>query len=90
MDGVDRMIELDDIDRALLRILREQPRTPIAESCGNLQYRSSGVSIVVVSAGDRHEDGGRNPTVHAGGSSTEIRKSPSGMPVALFCPTADW
>ena len=31
MDGVNRLIELDDIDRALLRILREQPRTPIAE-----------------------------------------------------------
>jgi hypothetical protein len=36
---------------------------------------------VVVSAGDRHDDGGKKPTVHEAGSLIEILKSPIGIPV---------
>jgi len=43
----------------------------------------------MVSAGDRHADGGRNPTVHGGGPSIETAKSPKGKPVGLFHPAYD-
>src|SRR5882757_3280831 len=61
------------------------PRTEIGESCGNLQYSPSGVSIIVVSAGLRHCEGGRKPTVHGGGSPRVRVKSPDARPVGLFC-----
>ncbi len=62
------------------------PRTDTGgESCGSLQYKlSGGVSMVVVSAGERHDDGGRKPTVHGCGSPSVRVKSPCGHPVALF------
>jgi hypothetical protein len=41
------------------------------------------VSIVVVSSGDRHDDGGRKPVVQAGGSLREIWKLPMPNPEAF-------
>ena len=43
-----------------------------------------------VSAGERHCDGGRNPTVHAGGSPIPTVKSPLAIPVGLFIGPMDW
>ena len=60
------------------------PRTEIGESWGSLQYRPSGVSISERSAGERHCDGGRKPTVHGGGSPNIVANSPNGRPVGLF------
>src|ERR1700758_1657301 len=66
------------------------PRTRIGESCGSLQYRLSGVSRVVVSAGLRHIDGGRNPTVHGTGSLTVMAKSPNAHPVSFLDGATAW
>ncbi|PQM44459.1 hypothetical protein C1Y40_05380 [Mycobacterium talmoniae] len=63
------------------------PRTEIGESCGSLQYMPSGVSMVVVSAGDRRCEAGVKPTVQGFGSPMVRLKSPCGNPVALFLGT---
>src|SRR6185312_9937872 len=70
--------------------LLRAPRTMIGESCGSLQYMPSGVSMVVVSAGLRHDDGGRKPTVQGSGSLIVIAKSPSAYPVGLRLGATAW
>lgn len=44
----------------------------------------SGVSASLTSAGERDCDGGRNPTVHAGGSAMVSVKPPTDRPVGLL------
>src|ERR1700737_1594320 len=70
--------------------LLRAPRTRIGESCGSLQYKPSGVSMGVGSAGLRHEDGGRKPTVHGSGSLRVMAKSPSAYPVGLRLGATAW
>jgi hypothetical protein len=43
-----------------------------------------GVSITVVPSGERHCDGGRNPTVHTGGSAMDCANPPGAKPVGLL------
>jgi hypothetical protein len=62
----------------------------MGESCGSLQYSPSGVSTSERSAGDRQDDGGRKPTVHAGGSLMPTVKSPLAIPTGLFIGPIDW
>ena len=40
--------------------------------------------MTVVSVGERHCDGGRNPTVHAGGSAIETVNPPTARPLGLL------
>lgn len=44
------------------------------------------MSASLTSAGERHCDGGRNPTVHAGGSAIVSVKPPTAKPVGLVTP----
>src|ERR1700739_2514663 len=66
------------------------PRTRIGESCGSLQYKLSGVSRVVVSAGLRHILGGRKTALHGTGSLTVMAKSPSAHPVLFSDGETAW
>ncbi len=76
------------------------PGGPCTGSCGRRGPRSVSPAGVCStghqgcrprseSSGDRHCDGGRNPTVHAGGSATKTEKSPVAAPVGLWFGATD-